>query len=77
MLKFIKTTSNSKDVSGGLIAVKNNIFIPGVYNNPISYLKQGCPIWILQGDGITYDIYQLSKDTNEEELVEAVEEYIL
>ena len=53
------------------------IYIPEAYDNPISRLKRGCPIWILQQDGQTYKVYELSQDCDEETLVEAVKEYIL
>ena len=40
-----------------------DIFIPDNNNNPISYLKKGCPIWLLYGKDGECDIYEC---TNEE-----------
>ena len=38
------------------------IFIPDCYYNPISYLKKGCPIWVLYGNDGDCVIYECTNE---------------
>lgn len=70
LLEFIGTRSNSEaeNVAGGLYEIKDNIFVPNTYNNPLSMLNEKCVIWVRANEE-SYNVYNLKRPTTEEELI--------
>lgn len=54
----------------------HNVYIPSSYNNPLSYLKKECPIWIQIDEDNNCEVAILDKDTKEEN-AKAIEDYII
>ena len=52
-----------------------NVYIPYSYYNPLSFLKQGCPIWINYGDDGVCEVYECNND-NQDITYKDVEEII-
>lgn len=71
-----RTAKDASNVGGyGLKHIKDNVYIPSFYVNSPFYLKNGCEIWICNNDN--FDIYKLTEDTSEEELLHFVDENIV
>ena len=62
MLQFLQ--NQPKDVPIHLIHIIHNIYIPDIYNNPLSYLKKGSVIWVLYNE--QYYVYELTSSISEE-----------
>ena len=78
MLKIIgnRTTDDAKNVGGGgLRQINGNVYIPLFLRTPLSYLKEGCMIWIKQNDG-NYKVYELEQSVSEDELLLFISENI-
>lgn len=49
-----------------------NFYYPTVYDNPLSRLKKGCPIWIeIEQDGCI--VFEMESDSLEKELKDALQ----
>ena len=54
----------------------HNVYIPSSYNNPLSYLKKECPIWIQLDEENNCDVVILDKN-NTTDNVKEIKDYII